>query len=133
MILLDTHVLLWWQAGGDRLSATARRTIAAAAMILVSPVSFWEIALLVTKGRIGLDRDPSVWVQDFLQTDRVEVAELTPTAAVAAARLPLSGFPGDPADGFLYATARERDVPFLSKDERIRAHARSVRDLRVIW
>ena len=133
VILLDTHVVLWWQAGGDRLSATARRAIAAAGTILVSPVSFWEIALLVAKGRVGLDRDPSVWVQDFLQTERVGVAELTPTAAVAAARLPLSGFPGDPADGFLYATARERDVPFVSKDERIRAHARRARDLRVVW
>ena len=133
MILLDTHVILWWQAGGDRLSATARRTLAAADMMLVSPVSCWEIAWLATKGRIELDRDPSVWIQDFLQTERVGVAELTPTAAVAAARLPLSGFPGDPADAFLYATARERDVPFLTKDERIRAHARGVRDLRVVW
>jgi len=133
VILLDTHVVLWWQAGGDRLSATARRTIAAAGTILVSPISFWEIGLLVAKGRIGLDRDPSVWVQDFLQTERVGVADLTPTAAVAAARLPQAGFPGDSADGFLYATARERDVPFLSKDERIRAHARTVRDLRVVW
>ena len=56
MILLDTHAVLWWQAGSERLSATARRTIAAAGTILVSPVSFWEIALLVAKGRIGLDR-----------------------------------------------------------------------------
>jgi len=133
VILLDTHIVLWWQAGGDRLSAQAQRTIAAAGTILVSPISFWEITLLVTKGRIGLDRDPSIWVQDFLHTERVEVAELTPTAAVAAARLPQAGFPGDPADGFLYATARERDVPFLTKDERIRAHARAARDLRVVW
>ena len=87
----------------------------------------------MAKGRIGLDRDPSVWAQDFLQTERVGVAELTPTAAVAAARLSATGFPGDPADGFLYATARERDVPFLTKDERLRAHARSARDLRVVW
>jgi PIN domain nuclease of toxin-antitoxin system len=133
VILLDTHVVLWWQAGGDRLSATAQRTIAASGTILVSPVSFWEITLLAMKGRIELDRDMSDWVHDFLQTDRVGIAGLTPTAAVAAARLPLFGFPGDPADGFLYATARERDVPFLTKDERIRAHAQTARDLRVVW
>lgn len=133
MILLDTHVILWWQAGGERLSATARRAIAAADDILVSPVSCWEIAFLATKGRVELDRDPSVWVQDFLHADRVAVADLTPTAAVAAARLPATGFPGDPADAFLYSTARERDVPFLSKDERIRGYARGARDLRVVW
>ncbi len=133
MILLDTHAILWWQAGGQRLSAAARRAIDRAESILVSPVSFWEVGLLVEKGRIQLDRDASVWVQDFLQSDRVAVAELTVTAAVAAARLPSTGFRGDPADAFLYATARERDVPLVTKDVRLRTHARERRDLRTIW
>lgn len=133
MILLDTHAILWWQAGGERLSAPARRAIASANVILVSPVSCWEIGLLAERGRIVLDRDPSVWVQDFLASERVAVAELTPTAAIAAARLPAGGFPGDPVDAYLYATARERDVPFVTKDERIRGHARAARDVRVIW
>lgn len=133
MILLDTHALLWWQAGGKRLSSAARRAIDSADSILVSPVSCWEVGLLVAKGRVRLDRDPSVWVQDFLEADRVAVANLTVTAAVAAARLPDDGFPGDPADCFLYATARERDVPLVTKDERLRRHARERRDLRIIW
>jgi len=132
-MLLDTHGILWWQAGGQRLSSAARRAIASANVILVSPVSCWEIALLAEKGRFVLDRDPSVWVQDFLQTERVAVADLTPTAAVAAARLSAHGFSGDPTDAYLYATARERDVPLLTKDERIRGWARQTRDLRVIW
>jgi PIN domain nuclease of toxin-antitoxin system len=132
-MLLDTHGILWWQAGGERLSAAARRSIAGASVLLVSPVSCWEIALLAERGRVTLDRDPAVWVQDFLRTERVAVAELTPTAAVAAARLLAGGFGGDPADAYLYATARERDVPLLTKDERIRAWARQARDLRVIW
>jgi PIN domain nuclease of toxin-antitoxin system len=133
VILLDTHVILWWQAGGQRLSAAARRAIAAAPRILVSPVSCWEITLLAEKGRVELDRDPFVWVQEFLATDHVAIADLTPTAAVAAAKLPAAGFHGDPADAFLYATARERDVPLVTKDEGLRGYARTVRDLRVIW
>ena len=132
-MLLDTHAILWWQAGGERLSSVARRAIAAAPALLVSPVSCWEIALLAEKGRITLDRDPTVWIADFLQTDRVAVAELTPTAAVAAARLAAAGLPGDPADAYLYATARERDIPFLTKDERVRSWARQQRDLRIVW
>jgi PIN domain nuclease of toxin-antitoxin system len=133
VILLDTHAILWWQAGPDRLSSLARRQIAAARSILVSPISFWEISLLVAKGRVALDRDPAVWAQDFLETERVLVAELTPTAAVAAGRLPSAGFDGDPADAMLYATARERDVPLLTKDERIRAYAAAARDVKAIW
>jgi PIN domain nuclease of toxin-antitoxin system len=33
----------------------------------------------------------------------------------------------------LYATARERDVPLISKDTRIRTFAAARRDLRAIW
>lgn len=133
MILLDTHALLWWQAGGQRLSSGARRAIETTDSILVCPVSCWEVGLLVAKGRVRLDRDPSVWVQDFLDADRVAIADLTATAAVAAARLPGDGFPGDPADCLLYATARERDVPLVTKDERLRRYARERRDLRIVW
>lgn len=133
MILLDTHVLLWWQAGGGRLSPAARRALETAEAVLVSPISCWEVALLVAKGRVALDRDTAVWIHDLLETDRVSIAELSVTAAVAAAGLARGDFPGDPADRFLYATARERDVPFVTKDERLRGHARTHRDLRIIW
>lgn len=83
--MLDTHVLLWWQAGGHRLSLPASRAIAAADRILVSQISCWEVAVLVSKGRIELDRDTPVWVQDLLVSERVAVVGLTVTAAVAAA------------------------------------------------
>jgi len=63
----------------------------------------------------------------------VVVADLPPTAAVAAAQLAAVGFPGDPADGYLYATARGRDVPLLTRDERLRTWARQHRDLRIVW
>jgi PIN domain nuclease of toxin-antitoxin system len=133
VILLDTHVILWWQAIDDRLSARARREIERAERILISPISLWEIGLLVDKGRVRLDRDVFVWAQDFLAGDRIELAELTPTAAVAAGLLPGLGFAGDPADAMLYATARERGGPLISKDTRIRTFAAARRDLRAIW
>ena len=50
-ILLDTHALLWWLAGSDRLSKVARGAIADDANdVLVSAGSAWEIA---TKYRLG--------------------------------------------------------------------------------
>ena len=133
LTLLDTHAILWWQAGSTRLSAPARRAIEAARTILVSPISFWEVALLVEKRRVELDRDVVVWVQDFLEGDRVELAGLTSTVAVAAGRLPAAGFEGDPADAIIYATARERGATIASKDLRIRGHALTRRDVKVIW
>ena len=130
-VLLDTHVLLWWQAASDRLSRNARRRIEHAPHVLVSPISFWELAMLVEKGRVGLDRSTAAWVQDFVATDRVEIADVTPAIAVAAAEL--SGFHGDPADRLLVATARSHGVPLVSKDDKVRKYAQSSGGLSVVW
>ncbi len=131
-VLLDTHALVWWKAGGDRLSARARREIARADRVLVSPLSFWEIGMLARRGRLTLDRDLHVWVADVLDEDEVEVAPLSPNAAASAATLE-DDFSADPADRMIYATAREALVPLLSKDDRLHEYAERHREVRVIW
>lgn len=131
MILLDTHVLIWWIEDGGRLSDRAARAIEEQEGRLVSPISFWEFAALVERGRVVVDRDVRQWCRDLLSAGAVRVAPLTPLAAISAARLP--DFHGDPADRFIYATARELEVPLLSKDARIRGYAAQRGDLEVIW
>jgi PIN domain nuclease of toxin-antitoxin system len=137
-ILLDTHVLLWWKADRRRLSPTARRHIEAADL-LISPMTFWEVAMLVEKQRIALDRPTTAWTNDVLADPRASLPPLTPGVAVAAAEF--SPFPGDPVDRILTArpgergpdaTAVEHGLPILSKDTGIRTHARG-RSLRVLW
>lgn len=131
-ILLDTHVLLWWKGDVRRMSREARRRIGRASDILVSPVSLWEIATLLRRGRIGLDRELGTWVNDLLAEGQVVVATLTPPAAILAGELP-DDFPGDPADRLIYATALDIHVPLLSKDERLHRFAERDRGVRVIW
>jgi PIN domain nuclease of toxin-antitoxin system len=131
MILLDTHALIWWIEDQGRLSRPAAAAIAERAPALVSPISLWELVVLVQRGRIALDRDPARWCRDLFTSDTVRVAELTPSAAVAAAQLP--DFHGDPADRFIYATARERRVPLVSKDTKMRGYAGRRGDVQVIW
>ncbi len=132
-LLLDTHVLLWWQAGGQLLSARAARELSRADTVLISPITCWEVATLVARGRVRLDRDVFDWVRDVFSQERIELAPLSAQAAVGAARLTEAGFHGDPVDRFLYATARQRVVPFVTKDARIRSFARAQRDVRAIW
>jgi PIN domain nuclease of toxin-antitoxin system len=131
MILLDTQALIWWIEESGHLSARAAAAIEGRGPALVSPISFWELAVLVDRGRVSVDRDLSRWCQDLLTSATVEVATLTPFAAVAAARLP--EFHGDPADRLIYATARELGVTLVSKDTKIRAYARRRGDVEVIW
>ena len=131
-VLLDTHVLLWWQAGGKRLSRQASAAIDGATEILVSPLTAWEVATLNRLGRLVLDRDPSTWFNDVLRLDRLALAPLTPEAAVWAGSLGES-FPGDPIDRLLYATARDVRMPLVSKDERLHAFAAAAGDVQIIW
>jgi PIN domain nuclease of toxin-antitoxin system len=132
ILLLDTHTLVWWQAGGDRLSRVARRAIEGAESILVSPLTPWEVATLQRRGRLELDRDPMDWARDLLRTPGISEAPLTPAAATWAGTLQ-DHFPGDPIDRLLYATARDLRVPFVTKDERLQAYASSARDVDVVW
>ena len=131
-VLLDTHVVLWWQAGGDRLSSAATAAIDTADELLISPLTCWEIATLHRLGRIQLDRDPAQWISDLLTSDRIATAVLSPQAAAWAGSLS-DGFPGDPIDRLLYATALDLRVPFVSKDDRLRVAVTAIGSVRVVW
>lgn len=120
MIVIDTHVWLWWVAEPSKLSDAARRAIDDAETIGVSAISAWEVAMLVQKGRIALDRDVGAWVRQALAPARVSSQPATADMAVAAGLLDGDGFPGDSADRFIYATARALRAPLVTRDERLR-------------
>ena len=124
--------MLWWQAGGDRLSSAATAAIDTADELLISPLTCWEIVTLHRLGRIQLDRDPAQWISDLLSSDRIATAGLSPQAAAWAGSLS-GGFPGDPIDRLLYATALDLRVPFVSKDDRLRVAVTDIGSVRVIW
>lgn len=118
MIVLDTHVLLWWLSEPRKLSKAATRALEATKTVGVLAISTWEIAVLAAKGRIELDRPVLEWLQTALQEPRVELLPLTPAIAVQATRLG-AGFPGDPADGIIVATALVEAAPLVTKDQKI--------------
>lgn len=105
MILLDTHVLLWTSYGDPRLGSQARRLLEAewsAENVGVSALSFWEIAMLVHKGRLGLELSPEDWRRRQLAAGLIEI----PVDGDIAFRAGLlSDMHGDPADRIIVATA----------------------------
>lgn len=136
LVLLDTHTWLWWTNGGRPLSRPARRALDQAARVVVPAVCLWEIAGLVARGRIRLDRDPLAWMQRALAEDRVELAPLSPEVAVASADLRREGFHGDPTDRLIYGTSRVLDATLVSADEGMRAFERSLparRARHIVW
>lgn len=130
-LLLDTHTLLWWQAGSERLSSRARRLIDAAPRLFLSAISVWELAMLVDQGVVALDRPTQIWVHDLLADGIVTIAELTPAIAVAAAHL--DEFTGDHADRIIYATAVQNQLTLVTKDDRLADYARANGDATIEW
>jgi PIN domain nuclease of toxin-antitoxin system len=127
VILLDTHVLIWWVNGDvERLSATAMAAIDQASSgraneLLVSAISCWEVAMLVSRGRLALGMDGERWLALVQSIPAVALLPLEPAVAIAATRLP-EPFHPDPADRFLVAQARALGVPLVTADAKIRAY-----------
>ena len=62
MIVLDTATWIWRASDPTRLSTAARRAIDEAERVLVSAISVWEVAMLIAKRRIQLDRPVEQWL-----------------------------------------------------------------------
>jgi PIN domain nuclease of toxin-antitoxin system len=125
-ILIDTHVWLWLAQGNDRLWDTpGYRAILQAkdsGGIFVSIISVWEIGLLASKGRILVRQDYRRWIERALKEPDLRLQTMTPGIALESSALP-GGFPSDPADRILVATARELNIPLATADARILAYA----------
>lgn len=119
MILLDTHAWIWWVISSPRLSKKAAKAIRSADAIGVSVMECWEVAMLVTKGRLVFDRDVEVWISLALKLPRTQLVPLSPSIAVRSTRLQKKLLQ-DPVDCMLVATALEYGCPIVSKDVRIR-------------
>lgn len=120
MILLDTHVWVWWVHQDDRLSTKAKSFISQheTRHIGVSAISCWEIAKLVEHGRLRLPMPTDQWLHAALAYPGVKLLELTPDIAADACSLPGS-FHRDPADQIIVATARHHGCELVTMDQRI--------------
>jgi PIN domain nuclease of toxin-antitoxin system len=118
-VLLDTHVVQWWSAEPERLSATATKTLAGADQLAVAAISWFELAWLAAHERITLTIPLRSWLERL--ADGVQTFGVTPAVAATAVSLP-SSFPGDPADRLIYATAVEHGCLLVTKDRRLRGH-----------
>lgn len=131
MIVLDTHVLLWWVNDPATLSKPARKVIDAAVKsksVHVSCISSWEIALLVERGRLRLALDVRDWLCRCEALPFLTFVAVNNAIAVESVRLP--DFPhADPADRIIAATALSLGAALVTKDEKLRNYPH----VKAIW
>jgi PIN domain nuclease of toxin-antitoxin system len=119
LVLLDTHVWVWLLNGSERLGPKARKAIQRSLVeeaVLVSAISPWEVAMLVSKGRLVLDRDVGEWVQAALSLPGFRLEPVSPEVAVASTRLP-GKIHSDPADRMIAAATRHLGSTLITADQ----------------
>jgi PIN domain nuclease of toxin-antitoxin system len=120
VILLDTHIWVWWVHADARLSDAHQRIIDGheSQGLGVSIMSCWEVAKLVELGRLRLPYVVDDWLARALSYPGIILLELTPEIVVESTRLP-GGFHRDPADQLIVATARVHGCPLVTADTRL--------------
>lgn len=132
MIVLDTHVLVWWLADPDKLPRKARarldRAVTDGESLRVSSISAWEIAMLVARGRLTLTMDVGAWIAAAESLPQLEFVPADNAIVLRAVALP-DAFGRDPADRIIAATALGLGATLVTGDRRLRGHP----PLRTLW
>jgi PIN domain nuclease of toxin-antitoxin system len=113
--LLDTHTFLWFGLSDPRLSARGQALIVDPDNeILLSPASFWEVAIKISIGKYSLLEPYQPFVEREIATNgyRVLPIEVPHTAAL----LTMPFHHRDPFDRILIAQAQVENVSLISVD-----------------
>lgn len=121
MIVLDTHVWLWWLHDPSKLSPDANKLIQqeqVSGALVLSAISVWEVAVKVQSGKLAIPMDVNRWYELARSYPSTVIEPVSAVDAIASTQLP-GDFHKDPADRIIVALARRLTVPLLTCDRKI--------------
>jgi PIN domain nuclease of toxin-antitoxin system len=120
-LLLDTHAFLWFVLGDPRLVQTALdRILDPAQTKLVSPASYWEIAIKISLGKYILNEPYEAFMQRGIFGNGFNILPIEPEYTAVLTTLPFHH--RDPVDRLVVAQALVEQVPVLSADAALDAY-----------
>jgi PIN domain nuclease of toxin-antitoxin system len=124
-LLLDTCAAIWIAEGAplsDAAIAALEAASDARAPVFVSPMTAWEIGILMARGRLKSPLRPASWFRRLLDVPGVRLTDMTPDVLIASSFLP-GDLHRDPVDRILAATARELDYVLVTRDSALLDYA----------
>lgn len=131
MLILDTCALIFDALTPERLSAKASAAIKQAdkaGRLACADISLWEIAMLISKGRIDPGTDPKTFIQLVLAARAIKVQPVTPEIAAKIVQTNFCSH-GDPADRLIAATAMLSKARLVTSDKKLA----DVSGLQIVW
>jgi PIN domain nuclease of toxin-antitoxin system len=121
MILLDTHIWIWWINGSPQLPQKLMKTIKTSMKkndIYISTMSTWEISMLVKMDRLQLRIPLKEWLETCESMPYINFVSVSNKIALESVNLP-GTFHKDPADRIIVATSRIMKMPLATQDKKI--------------
>ncbi len=131
MIVVDTHVWIWFLDNPDLLSPQAKQLLNKAydnKNIFISSISTWEIYMLEQKGRIKFKTDAANFIKSSERLGSLHFISVDNEIARISVQLADYSNP-DPADRIIIATANMLGFPLITKDQKIR----DFKGVKTIW
>ncbi len=120
-VLLDTHAFLWFVLNDPQLSTSARTLIEDPTTdVLVSPASYWEIAIKVRLGKLDLRSSYDDFMQRGILGNDFAILAIEPKHTSVLTTLPMHH--RDPFDRLLIAQAQVEKLAIASVDTAMDAY-----------
>ncbi|HKK19597.1 MAG TPA: type II toxin-antitoxin system VapC family toxin [Opitutales bacterium] len=117
-LLLDTCALIYLAHEPELLSEPQSLALRTMNRVTICCISCAEIACLVEKGRLELDRHWKVWFHHFTQSNGIQILDVDHESLIEAYSLP-GPFHRDPCDRIIVGTARKHDLSIVTSDRKI--------------
>jgi PIN domain nuclease of toxin-antitoxin system len=116
-LLVDSHALLWFDEGNERLGVKAQAMMSDPGNeLLLSVAIIWEIAIKVSLGKLRLLESFGAYIQRVIHENNIMNLPLSLDHANMLITLPFHH--RDPFDRLLIAQAIVENLPILSADNR---------------
>lgn len=130
--MLDTHALLWYMNGEPNLSENVLSVIENRNNeINVSAISFWEIAIKSSIGKLSLDKNDLEKIRSQCLCSEFNILNVESNDAISYLELPFKKNHRDPFDRMIVATAIKNNYTLLSCDNKFEQYKED--GLSVLW